>query len=404
MPNDNAQLPPTIHLGYLQDETVIAHVRHAKESIRFVGPGFSLPVAKVLVELWRELGSKAVEVVIDADAELCRIGYCDGESLQLLVSTATKLGCKIHRLPGIRLCVLEVDGERIIYAPTPRLVEDSDESTAQVQLAPSQGRGLEEQILSHSSLAPHPFTDADVKKVDEDLALSPPQPFDLARQVHVLSTQFQFVEFSLTGAALARKRVPVPQDLLGLAGDPLTKELLHTNFQLILKGDEVSGERLMKWRNEIEKKYLKTIKGYGTVIVNTDREAFDKAVKKLREEVEKFQKEADVKLDEAIQKNCAEVIKQLLPNVRKAPPLRWVPFLDSHPSEGDFKRLLSDDLKHAYGDASDHLGKIEVREVYKNITVEMLHDQGFVAAAEKAGLQLKGKVEEYDAARSRTRE
>ena len=62
MPNDNAQLPPTIHLGYLQDETVIAHVRHAKESIRFVGPGFSLPVAKVLVELWRELGSKAVDV------------------------------------------------------------------------------------------------------------------------------------------------------------------------------------------------------------------------------------------------------------------------------------------------------------------------------------------------------
>ena len=401
MPNDNALLPPTIHLGYLPDDMVIAHVRRARETIRFVGPGFSLPVAKELTERWYELGSGAVEVVIDPDAELCRIGYCDGASLQLLVTTATELEAKIHRQSGIRLCVLEIDGERIIYAPTPRLVEDSDEAASQVQLAPSQGRSLEEQILSHSKLAPRPLTEADVKKVDENLALSPPQPFDLARQVHVLSTQFQFVEFSLTGAALARKRVPVPQDLLGLANDPATKELLHASFQLILKGDDVSGERLMKWRNEIEKRYLKTITGYGTVIVNTDREAFDKAVRKLREEVEKFRKEAEAKLNEAIQKNCAQVIEELLPKVIATPPQRWMPFLDDRPSEKDLRQLLKTDLKNAFGDASNHLGKIEIRNVYKNITVEMLHDQDFVAAAEKAGLQLIGKVEEYDAARAR---
>src|SRR3954471_9148619 len=106
MPNDNALLPPTIHLGYLPDEMVVAHVCRAEESIRFVGPGLPEPVAKELSRRWKELGPYAVEVLIDADAELCRIGYCDGASLRLLISTATDLGTSIHRQMGIRLCVL----------------------------------------------------------------------------------------------------------------------------------------------------------------------------------------------------------------------------------------------------------------------------------------------------------
>jgi hypothetical protein len=75
-----------------------------------------------------------------------------------------------------------------------------------------------------------------------------------------------------------------------------------------LKGDEVSGERLIKWRNEIERRYLKTIANFGKVITNTDREAFDKAVKKLRGAVDNFRKEAETKLNEAINENCAQLI------------------------------------------------------------------------------------------------
>jgi len=46
MPSDNALLPPTIHLGYLPDKMVIAHLRRARETIRFVGPGFHCPLQK----------------------------------------------------------------------------------------------------------------------------------------------------------------------------------------------------------------------------------------------------------------------------------------------------------------------------------------------------------------------
>jgi hypothetical protein len=81
MNNDNALLTPTIHLGYLPDGHVVAFLRRAKESIRFVGPGLAVTAAKVLAERWAELGPSAVEVVLDADADLCRLGFCDGESL-----------------------------------------------------------------------------------------------------------------------------------------------------------------------------------------------------------------------------------------------------------------------------------------------------------------------------------
>jgi hypothetical protein len=39
MESDNTLLPPTIHLGHLPDEHVVALLRRAKESIQFVGPG-----------------------------------------------------------------------------------------------------------------------------------------------------------------------------------------------------------------------------------------------------------------------------------------------------------------------------------------------------------------------------
>jgi hypothetical protein len=83
------------------------------------------------------------------------------------------------------------------------------------------------------------------------------------------------------------------------------------------------------------------------------------------------------------------------------PPERWRPVIDEDSSEDDFRQLLAEELKSVYGDASNHLRQIEVRDIYKNITVEMLHDQEFVAAALKASLQLNGKAEELDAVRTR---
>lgn len=126
----------------------------------------------------------------------------------------------------------------------------------------------------------------------KDLEQSPPLPYDLARQLRVLSTQFQFVEFSLLRAALARKRVPVPPDLLGLAKDSDTEDLLRASFQLVTKEDEVSGDKLLKRRDSIDKEHLCTIAHYGKVILKSNRTDFDQAVDALKTDVNEFRKGA----------------------------------------------------------------------------------------------------------------
>jgi len=408
MPNDNAFLPPTIHLGYVPDDLLIAHLKRASESIRFVGPGLSAAVAKVLSERWLELRPHAVEVVIDSDPDVCRLGFGDGEAIELLFNTARDLDRVVHRIGGIRLCVLDIDGERLIYSPTPRLVEQSHSGTSEVILSPAStppdegsAYGLHDQILAPPELLNEPLTEPEVLRVTEDLKQSPPLPFDLARQVRVLSTQFQFVEFSLLKAALARKRVQVPPDLLGLAKDPETEELLRASFQLVGKEDEVSGEVLMKRRDEVDRKYLATIADYGKVILNGNRAAFDEAVNALKAEVEEFRQTAAQKLKATIDKNCAIVVNRLLGAVRAKVPERWTATLGPRPTDDQIKRRLEDDLKRAYGTAERYLDNIEVRLVYKNVTVEMLKDAAFRASATKAKLNLDEIYEEYDAARSR---
>jgi hypothetical protein len=401
MPSDNALLPPIIHLGYLAEKDVIEQIERAQESIQFVGPGLQKAAAIALANQWTQLGPEAVEVILDADPELCRLGFCDGESLRILFDTASQLGALVGHQSGIRLCVLQIDGVRIVYAPTPRLVEESKPHSAEIVLSPNPGESLDEQILAPRNTACAALTDTDVKGIENNLKESPPQDFDLARQVRVLSTEFQFVEFTLKGAALSRKRVDVPTDLLGLAPDAETEELLRANFQLIAKADEVSGESLLKRRSEIERKYLTTIAHYGAVILKSNRESFQEECKKLDVEISEFQKRAEAQLDAAIAKNCANVCGRLLPSVEAKLPDRWIKTIGLHPTTAQRKERLEKDLKSAYGAANKHLGGITLKVIYKDVTSEMLSDPGFKKAAAAAKIDIDQLHARFQAARAR---
>src|SRR4029077_8891374 len=126
---------------------------------------------------------------------------------------------------------------------------------------------------------------------------------------------------------------------------------------------------------------------------------YDQAVDELREEVKKFKESAKEKLDAAINKNCGDVIARLLPAVRLKIPTRWRATLGSNPSDDLIRRRLEQELKAAYRNADAYLDKIEIRLIYKDITIEMLRDQEFAKAAEKARLFLAEMYEEYQAAR-----
>lgn len=91
----------------------------------------------------------------------------------------------------------------------------------------------------------------------------------------------------------------------------------------------------------------------------------------------------------------------MLPIVRSKPPQSWRATLGPRPSEDSLRQKLEESLTSAYGDASKYLDRINVRLIYKDITVEMLRDADFAKAAKKAKLYLDAMYEEYQAARAR---
>src|ERR1700758_4777320 len=89
---------------------------------------------------------------------------------------------------------------------------------------------------------------------------------------------------------LSRKRVSIPSDLMGLAKEPKAQKLLRSSFQLIDENSEVSGERVTKLKQFIAKTYLTNLPGYGTVILRSNKESFQAAVKALERYVRRFQR------------------------------------------------------------------------------------------------------------------
>lgn len=403
MDDVNFLLPPTVHLGYLPDSTIISYIKRARTQLRFVGPGMSQSVAENLVLAWERLGRDAVQVVLEADSDLCRLGYCDSGALQLIQATAIKLGAVVFRLAGLRLCVLQIDGERIIFPPTPRLVDVASESSSEILLSPNVEAPLNEQILSSEVGRLAIMTDNAVNAVCEDLSSCPPQEFDLARQVRVFSTRFQFVEFSLQNAALTRKRAKVPSDLLGLApnADSATQDLLRASFQLISKGDKVSGDSLMEHRTRIESNYTVSFGDYGRIIRQDNREAFEEEITQLKDEILQFQKDSEKNLQSAIERNCAIVVTQLLPIVRATVPHRWFARLGKSPNDAALEQQLTSEIQIAFGKPSVYLDRIKIRLIFKDITASMLQDPDFVKMAFNKGLDLAALYEEYQAARVR---
>ena len=137
-----------------------------------------------------------------------------------------------------------------------------------------------------------------------------------AASVRVFNAQFEFVDFEVRGAALSRKAVPIPSDLMGFAKDPKVQKLLRSSFQLIEKDAELSGESVTKLRKAIADRYLRVFPNYGTVVLRRDKARFERAVKGLRWYIRGFARRQRRCLQEAIDKN-REVVVYIL-TVRSA--------------------------------------------------------------------------------------
>lgn len=410
-------------LQSITDDLLIDAISKASSRIVFVAPAVWPPIAKALSKAWHRLGSERVSIILDVDAEVCRLGYGSIEGLQELQSTATGLNQAIGHESGVRICVLIADGQTFVFSPTPQLIESPPGETEDKPtttkprtngiVLDSAPPALKDQLgigaSSHATLGIglDPVVADKVAAVAKDLEDNPPKPFDLTRAVNVYNARIQFVELKVVGCRLSQHKAALPKYLLHVVRQ--NKELakkIENSIQLLdsddalVKDPKLSQDTVFKIRDGIDAKYLHAVKGIGTLIARERKPDFLKDVKALQAEVEKYAERVGGILADRFQQTAALLAKELLGDVVADIPEAWKKRLGSRPDPEEVGWRIKDDLLRAFGDPDRKVGRMTVETVFKDVTYDMLKDPNFaeVIAEHFEGLPI---MEESVAAKQR---
>jgi len=388
------------------DSSLIMLIRKAQRRLVFMAPAVSQLVAAALIERLESLGADAVTITLDVDAETYRLGYGDPCTLDTLYEATRRLGNPLRMQAGLRIGLLISDDLMMVYSPTPLLIEAGPKQencpNAVVVGSPPlnvlREMGYGESGYKEQTIGLDLVKEAEIKPVQDDLRINPPQKFDLARIVNVFNSHIEFVEFELVGTAIGRKTVSIPSKFMGLAGDEKAEDLLTAYYRVVDQTDGLSGKHLERDKSLIVKSFLKSLPGYGTAILRTQKDKFGMAVSSLRESVETFKKKIEAELQEAMDTNQKALHKALLPSVSANPPKDWIRSDGVKPDDDKVAEWLDKELRLAFGTAKNLIGKMEVKVLYKAVTYESLTDPKFIEVAKKAFPSLENLLDESRAA------
>ena len=386
------------------DVSILGQINCARKRLLVIAPGLTEEVAKAVASKWIELGRDAVRVVLDPDPDNCRLGYGDLSALKLLQAAAAAQGTAVLEQAGIKIGIVVTDETTTIYSPTPRLVESGGEPGERLNAIrfdlpatsePDQtGQAID---LRSIDLDAVPLTDERISETGQNLRNDPPLRFDVTQKIRVFNTLFEFVELEMNGMSLGKKKVNIPSELLGLAGDQEDRDLLNSTCNLIDSTSALSGTGLMKARQKIDDGYLTSLPGYGKVILRAAKDEFLKSVDDLKARIDEHKKKVVKELQAEIDTKRQRLFKGLLPAVVANPPRSWVKAYPKDQHYDVVKRRLDDELQKAFGKVDALVGAMEAKVLFKGVTYEMLSDPDFLAIAGEKLPSLKDLHREFSA-------
>jgi hypothetical protein len=230
------------------------------DRIVFLSPGISRTLAEAIVQ---KNTISSIEVIIDSDPEVCRLGYGVIEGVDILFNA----GIEMRKTGHLRIGVLIVDNHAWVFSPRPLIVEEdpnhytinaismnlSQASELISSITPSNEQVDNTVQLSlfqdEPQIAREKYTQKDLTTATMDLIECPPKRFDSERRVRTYSSFIQFVELKLNGIYLNRRTVQIPAKLLNGGNNKEIQERLKTTYRLIDENSKVSGK-------EIEEKFV----------------------------------------------------------------------------------------------------------------------------------------------------
>ncbi len=406
------------------DDSLIALINGATNRLAVIAPGLTTPVAKALAARMADLPSLSLTVVLDADAEVYRMGYGDPEALEIIRDASRNEMFDLREQPGVRIGVVIADERTMVFAPVSRNVEAGSvteekpnaimlDGGATQKLAEAAGAAEGETEVGVTGMEP-----ARVAQMTADLKNNPPKPFDLTRKLRVFTAAAEFVELKVSNYQLSKRRVTLPDEFVGV-GDATLRERISGQIRAPFDGIgaqkikiEIDGrqeellvdeEFIERERREIEDTFTYVLPKKGRLILKRDRADFDRQIARFQQIVVKFRDALKASIDTAREGFKNQMLKEFAERWRVSPPS----FLKRRSGGEDSDRIKAEILRRA-----DALFSVivsfaapDVTVNYKGIVIEDIEDPTFRSmlrtAMEKAKVDqdtLKKLFETGDAA------
>ncbi len=388
----------------LRTADIAGLIRSAERSVCYAGPGVQREVAEAMVDTSRRLGPEMVTVCIDFDERVLRMGYGDLNAVTLLREASVAL----HTVASLRTALVIVDDIGFIFTPTalyleaesaatmaPNAVRMSGEQRAEalarlspaakaIAVAQATTAGEKQRIAALPlDVSSKRVTDTDISAVRNNLENAPPVRFDLARQVRVFEPYLQYVELRLTGAAIQRKRLPIPRKIQKLGGSAKIDQRLRTTFELIERDNKLSSKPLedeLDWIRDLTHSFGK----HNRLILKQAKPHLVKRLPVLRTKWDNHKKTVAAELQQHLDDSFREIVDYYLPRVIENPPAELLAQITSaKPSNDQARRWLERELLRVFPKAESPIEGMALEAESKDVTLETLNRKEFYEFVKK---------------------
>ncbi len=391
----------------LSQSRIAELVRSARQAVCYAAPGIQLELAQAMVAVAERLGKELLTVSLDFEDRVMRMGYGDVDATKLLLDA----GIAVQSAPGLRTALVVVDNEGYIFTPTALYLEAeptdgaasnavrmSGEQVAQalarlspaakaIAIAQAKTPEAKQRIAALTvDVYSAPITQAKLSEVTASLKAAPPVRFDLARQVRVFEPYLQYVELSLTGAAIQRHRLAIPEKIQNLGGSKELESRLRTTFDLIEKGSKLSSKPLEDALNEIRKNFTPSLgKDHGRVVLKAAKPHLVARLTEFRAKLEVHQKEVEADLQKHLETSRTQIVAYYLPRVMDAKPDALLgQSLNGEITEAAASSWLHGELDKVFPNAKSLIQEMKLEERYKDVTFETLNRKDFLDSVKDA--------------------
>jgi hypothetical protein len=246
--------------------------------------------------------------------------------------------------------------------------------------------------------------DIQFQQVDNKLKEAPPVKFDLARQVRVFEPYLQYVELSLTGAAIQRHRISIPPCIQKLGSSEDLEGRLRTTFDLINKDDKLSSKSLDASLRSIRDDLTKSLGKQGRVISKAQKPLLMKRLGELRVKLKAHQDTVADELQQHLDGSRKQIIDYYLPLAIQNPSdaIHGQLLVATEPTENDVRRWLNAQLDSVFPRSETLIQDMRLEERFKDVTYETLNHKEFLQSVKKAfsgtGIDWDKAYEEFLAA------